>query len=207
MAFPEHLRTARLVLRRPVPADAEPIFAGYARDPEVSRYLTWRPHRSIDDTRSHIAYFSRLWEGGDRRSYVIDAEGCPCAGGIDLRWTDEGRSVTFGYVLRRDHWGRGLMTEALSACIEVALADPGVWRAWAYCDVDNPASGRVMEKAGMTFEGVLRRWALHPNVDPRRPRDCRAYARVRTEPAAPGYDGTVRYGGTVGYRGTVGPAV
>ncbi len=187
MAFPEDIRTARLVMRRPATADAERVFANYARDPEVSRYLTWRPHRSLIDTRSALANFRQMWTSDDRRSYAIDAPGLPCAGGIDLRVTDEGRSVVFGYVLARPLWGQGYMTEALVAAVEVAFSLPGVWRAWAYCDVANPASGRVMEKAGMRFEGVLRRWALHPNVDPVRPRDCRIYARVREENSAPGY--------------------
>ena len=194
LTLPDEIRTARLVLRRPVMADAEAIFAGYATDPEVSRYLTWRPHGSVADTRAHISYFASLWDAGDRRSYVIDAADCPCAGGIDLRLADDGRSVVFGYVLRRDRWGRGLMAEALAACVERALAHPGVWRAWAYCDVDNPASGRVMEKAGMQFEGILRCWSMHPNVDPFRPRDCRVYARVRPDSPAPGYVGSRRLG-------------
>ena len=187
MAFPEEIRTERLALRCPSPADAERVFDNYARDPEVSRYLTWRPHRSIDDTHAAIAFFMRQWSSGDRRSYVIDAPDFPCAGGMDLRLADEGRSVVFGYVLARPLWGKGYMTEALTASVEAALSVPGVWRAWAYCDVDNPASGRVMEKAGMGFEGILRRWALHPNVDPVRPRDCRIYARLREENSAPGY--------------------
>jgi RimJ/RimL family protein N-acetyltransferase len=179
VAFPAEIRTARLLLRRPDVADARQVFDNYASDPEVSRYLTWRPHRSLVDTRSAIAHFGQLWSSEDRRSYVIDAPGSPCAGGMDLRLTDEGRSVVFGYVLARPLWGQGYMTEALAASLAAALSLPGVWRAWAYCDVDNPASGRVMEKAGMAFEGILRRWALHPNVDPVRPRDCRIYARVR----------------------------
>ncbi|BBK37756.1 alanine acetyltransferase [Allostella sp. ATCC 35155] len=185
MPFPAEIRTARLRLRRPAPEDAEAVHAGYARDPEVSRYLSWRPHRSLGETRAAIAFFMQLWDMPDRRSYVIDAADAPCVGGIDLRMTDDGRGVAFGYVLRRDRWGQGLMTEALSAGLDAALAVPGVWRAWAYCDVANPASARVMEKAGMQFEGVLRRWALHPNVDPLRPRDCRVYSRVRGDPPRP----------------------
>lgn len=184
MPFPSEIRTPRLLLRRPVPADAPAIHTGYACDPEVVRYLTWQPHGSVEETAAHIAFFTEQWDLGLRHAYAIDTDDRPCVGGIELRLADEGRSVVFGYVLRRDHWGRGLMTEALRAGIAAAFAVPGVWRAWAYCDVDNPASGRVMEKAGMTCEGVLRRWALHPNVDPVRPRDCRIYAAVRDESAS-----------------------
>ena len=70
------------------------------------------------------------------------------------------------------------MTEALRSLVEWALAQPGVWRVWSFCDAENRASARVMEKAGLAFEAVLGRWAAHPNLSPE-PRDCRVYARLR----------------------------
>ncbi|MGH6943752.1 MAG: GNAT family N-acetyltransferase, partial [Geminicoccaceae bacterium] len=82
------------------------------------------------------------------------------------------------YVLARPFWGRGYMTEAVRALIRAALADPWIFRVWAFCDVENLASARVMEKAGMSFEGRLRRWTVHPNVGPE-PRDVLCYAKVR----------------------------
>ena len=70
------------------------------------------------------------------------------------------------------------MTEALRAVADWALAQPGIWRIGDVCDVDNRASARVMEKAGMSCEGRLRRWGIHPCISPE-PRDCLSYARVR----------------------------
>ena len=70
------------------------------------------------------------------------------------------------------------MTEALRAAVGWALAAPGVYRVGAVCDVDNPGSARVMEKAGLTREGLLRRWMVHPNVSDE-PRDCFIYGRAR----------------------------
>jgi len=70
------------------------------------------------------------------------------------------------------------MTEALTAVVTWALAQPDIWRIWAVTDVDNTASTRVMEKAGLTREGVLRRWIVHPNLSTD-PRDCFCYARIR----------------------------
>jgi RimJ/RimL family protein N-acetyltransferase len=84
----------------------------------------------------------------------------------------------FGYVLARQYWGNGYMLEALAHLVDWALAQPGVYRAWAFCDVDNPGSARVMEKAGMTLEGRLRRWHVCPELGDE-PRDCWVYARVR----------------------------
>jgi RimJ/RimL family protein N-acetyltransferase len=70
------------------------------------------------------------------------------------------------------------MPEAARAVVDVSLSDPTVRRVWAVCDVDNKASARVMEKIGMSFEAVLRRWVIHPNVSPD-PRDSLCYSLVR----------------------------
>lgn len=83
-----------------------------------------------------------------------------------------------GYVLARDWWGRGLMTEAARAVVEWGLADPAIFRVWAVTDIDNLGSARVLEKIGMEREGLLRRWLVHPNVSPE-PRDCWCFGRVR----------------------------
>jgi RimJ/RimL family protein N-acetyltransferase len=90
----------------------------------------------------------------------------------------EGHRASLGYVLARPYWGRGLMTEAVTAVVDWAIAQPAVHRVWAVCDVDNAASARVLEKAGMQREGVLRRWLVHPGAGST-PRDCLCYARVR----------------------------
>jgi RimJ/RimL family protein N-acetyltransferase len=83
-----------------------------------------------------------------------------------------------GYVLARPYWGRGYMTEALRALIAWALKQKSIFRVWAVCDVDNIASARVMEKAGMQREGRLKRWSVHPNLSPE-PRDSYCYAIVK----------------------------
>ena len=70
------------------------------------------------------------------------------------------------------------MTEALTEVVNWALQQPSVWRVGDVVDVDNVASARVMEKAGLEREGLLRRWGSHPNVGDA-PRDCLSYAKVR----------------------------
>jgi RimJ/RimL family protein N-acetyltransferase len=84
---------------------------------------------------------------------------------------------TLGYVLRASAWGKGLMTEAVRAVLAAAFQLPDVWRVSAYCDVDNLASARVMDKAGMQLEGRLRRFTMH-NISAE-PRDVLVYAKVR----------------------------
>jgi ribosomal-protein-alanine N-acetyltransferase len=70
------------------------------------------------------------------------------------------------------------MTEVLTEVVNWALQQPSIFRIGAVCDVENVGSARVMEKAGLVREGLLRRWLMHPNVSDE-PRDCLSYARVR----------------------------
>ena len=70
------------------------------------------------------------------------------------------------------------MTEVLSHATQWALGQSGIWRIGDVCDCENVGSARVMEKAGLVREGLLRRWIVHPNVNDE-PRDCFAYAKSR----------------------------
>ena len=83
-----------------------------------------------------------------------------------------------GYVLAKPYWGNGYMTEAVRALVRWCLLQPHLHRIWSFVDVENRASYRVLEKAGMEREGVLRRWVVHPTVSDR-PRDCYTYAIIR----------------------------
>jgi [ribosomal protein S5]-alanine N-acetyltransferase len=175
--LPARLETERLVLRPIARGDALAIFAGYAQDPEVVRYLTWRPHRRLTDTEGYI---SRCLAAPPtrNRTYALVAQGeGRLVGAFDLRRPEPHR-LGFGYVLARPFWGRGLMTEALSAAVRWAIAEADIWRIADVCDVDNLGSARVMEKAGLTREGILRRWLVHPNISAE-PRDCFSYALTR----------------------------
>lgn len=169
--------TERLHLRRPKAEDAAAIFATYATDPEVTRYLVWRPHRSVNETQQHVVRCAADWAA--RREYVyaitVRGEGDAPVGAIALRGA--GTAVSFGFVVSREHWGRGIATEALREILDWSLAQPGIWRAAAFCDVDNMASARVMEKAGMALEGINRRAIVHPNISPD-PRDVKMFAKV-----------------------------
>jgi [ribosomal protein S5]-alanine N-acetyltransferase len=173
--FPNGFQTARLVLRPIAAGDAPAIFDGYAQDPEVTRFLTWRPHRVIAETDAYVAH---CLSASVARTYVLmERRDDTLLGALDLR-RPEAHRLSFGYVLARLAWGQGLMTEALAEVVRWAMAQPPVWRIGAVCDVENVASARVMEKAGLVREGVLRRWGLSPNLGDA-PRDCWVFARTR----------------------------
>jgi RimJ/RimL family protein N-acetyltransferase len=169
--------TARLRLRPPTPDDADAVFAGWAQDPQVTRFLTWRPHRRVETVRAFLVELHEAMAQGGRHAWVlVERDGGQPVGMLDA--LIDGPHAVLGYVLARARWGRGYMTEAVGPVAAWALEQPGIHRVWAYCDVDNAASARVLEKAGFAFEGVLRRWALHPNRGDV-PCDCRVYARIR----------------------------
>jgi [ribosomal protein S5]-alanine N-acetyltransferase len=98
------------------------------------------------------------------------------AGLIEIRI---GRSaVDFCYVLARRWWRQGLMSEAVAAVVQWALAQPMIYRVWATCDVENVASPRLLERVGMEREGVPRRWLIHSNLS-EAPRDALCYSIVK----------------------------
>jgi RimJ/RimL family protein N-acetyltransferase len=90
----------------------------------------------------------------------------------------EKHRMQFGYCLAREAWGHGFATEAASAFIAAAWEIAGIWRIQAFCDVENSASARVLEKIGLEREGTLRRYMMLPNFGDA-PRDVHCYAKIR----------------------------
>ncbi|MFZ3233766.1 MAG: GNAT family N-acetyltransferase [Stellaceae bacterium] len=175
--LPDRFETARLVLRPIARGDALAIFATYAQDPEVVRYLAWRPHRRLAESEAYVARCVAAPPTRSRSYALVGRAEGRLLGAFELRRPEPHR-LDCGYVLARPFWDRGLMTEALAAAARWAMGDGDIWRLGAVCDIDNPASARVMEKAGLSREGTLRRWLVHPNLGPE-PRDCLSYALTR----------------------------
>jgi RimJ/RimL family protein N-acetyltransferase len=171
---PKILKTDRLRLRKIKLSDAEAIFRQYAQDPEVTKYVSWRAHRDLEETREYVRMCLLAWDVGKAFHWVIERrEDKEVIGMIIARAA--GEKWELGYVLARPFWGQGYMTEAVKGIIAWALRQKEIYRVWAVSDVDNIASARVMEKAGMQREGILRRWSVHPNISPE-PRDSYCYA-------------------------------
>lgn len=152
------LETERLLLRKMRPDDAEAMFA-YASDPEVTRYVLWETHHSIEDSESFLRSATEGYERGDFGAWGIvlkDSGAFIGTCGLGDRYAPEHTRAELGYVLSREHWGRGIMTEAVRAVIRFGFGRLELNRIEARCIAENAASARVMEKAGMTYEGTLR---------------------------------------------------
>lgn len=178
---PETFTTARLLARPVRASDAAQAFAVYASDPAATRFLSFPTYKEVAPLEEFFRGREAAWAGGgttDRFAWMLALVDAPNqligSVGVDLA----GGTAAFGYVLGRAHWGRGYTAEVLRWLVDWTLAQPDLFRACAYCLVENTASARVMEKAGMTREGLLRRWHVAPNLGPE-PRDCVVYAKVR----------------------------
>lgn len=162
---PERIETERLILRRPVLRDAEAVFERFASDADVTRYLSWRRHGSVTDTRAFLSLATAQWAQSPAGPYLIEARGSDLLIGSTGFACESAAVAEVGYVLAKDSWGQGFATEALCALIAAAPAF-GVTRVYAICHTDHLASARVLEKGGLTREGVLRRHAEFPNLAP-----------------------------------------
>ena len=152
------LETRRLVLRPFRAEDAEDMYRNWASDPLVTRYLTWPAHESAGVSRKILAgWIPRYSDGGYFNWAVEWKETGRVIGNISVVKLDEDKETAdMGYCLGRAFWGRGIMPEALRAVMDYLFDTVGLNRIAACHDVNNPKSGRVMAKAGMKREGVLR---------------------------------------------------
>ena len=171
------IESERVLLRPPRSEDAEMVNRNWAADAEVAKFVTWRPHSSIEDTRGFLASAGDAWDKATEFTWLIclKSNGEPI-GAISLR--KEQFKATIGYVLSQRYWGRGLILEAARPVLDIAFSDARIFRLGAYCDVENTRSARVLEKLGMTLEGTLRSWLVHPGLS-EKPRDCLSYSIVR----------------------------
>jgi RimJ/RimL family protein N-acetyltransferase len=178
MRAPERLETTRLILRRPRAEDAAAIFARYASDPEVTRWVGWPRHRSTADTEGFIIGFSDAdWTRDPAGPYLIERRGDGVLlGTTGFQFETPHRAQT-GYVLARDAWGQGVATEALLAIVALAPS-LGVIRLHAYCHADHAASAHVLDKCGFTREGILARHTIFPNSGDPDPAPVLVYART-----------------------------
>ena len=150
------IKTNRLVLRPFTLKDDKAMFNNWANDDRVTRYVTWHTHKRIEYTQALIREWVRLYKNKNRYLWAIEFFS-KVIGSVGVEAIDEANeSAELGYCLSADYWNRGIVTEALTAVIQFLFNEVGFHRLSAYYMVDNIASGRVMEKCGMKYEGTHR---------------------------------------------------
>ena len=151
------IETPRLILRKARTEDAEAMFRNWANDPEVTKFLTWPPHGSIEVTRKLLASWVDSYEKDDYYQWMIVLKdlGEPI-GSIMASTVGRAQSAHIGYCIGKHWWHQGIMSETLKAVIDFLFEEVGYHRAEAMHDPNNPNSGAVMRKCGMKYEGTLR---------------------------------------------------
>uniref|UniRef100_A0A0D9VX60 N-acetyltransferase domain-containing protein n=1 Tax=Leersia perrieri TaxID=77586 RepID=A0A0D9VX60_9ORYZ len=173
---------AGITLREFTEDDAEALFV-WASDPRVVRFQRREAYSHVDEARRYIVdkilphpWYRAICVSGSNDDRPVGSisvnpaaenDGCCCC-----------CRASVGYRVAQAYWGRGVATGAVRAAAEAVFAEwPWLERLEAVADVENPASQRVLEKAGFVREGVLRRYVLLKG----RPRDMVMFSRVREE--------------------------
>ena len=164
------IQTRRLVLRRMLKTDCRDMYE-YACQPQVTKYLLWSEHDSETYTARYLAYIQSRYRAGEFFDWAIvlkdpenpnaPVEGLRRPGKMIgtcgfTRFHPEHNSAEIGYVVNPAYWGMGIAPEAVRAVLRFGFADLRLHRIEARYMAGNEASRRVMEKAGMTFEGIAR---------------------------------------------------
>ena len=177
MKAPEILESPRLLYRRPALADAGEIYSRYASDPDVTRFMSFRNHGSLADTRAFLSWSDAEWDHWPAGPFLVRSRADNVLiGSTGLSFETPFRAMT-GYVFARDSWGKGYASEALRT-MTAAAAGLGVIRLYALCHTGHAQSRRVLEKGGFVCEGILRRYLEFPNLAPGEPADVFCYSLI-----------------------------
>ena len=172
------IETARLTLRRLELTDAEMMFRNWAGDDHVTRFLRWDAHKTLDETKRMLEQWIERYQNDSTYYWGVYLKSGEMIGSIGITITSEyDLQGSLGYKIGSRWWNRGYASEAAGAVIDYMFRNTDIERIDAFGAVQNPASGKVMEKAGMRYEGLLRHYyktrdGFH---------DCTLFAIIRAD--------------------------
>lgn len=169
----------RLQFRKPKASDAPVLFAAYTQDSEVTKFTTWKPHISVDETTSFINMCIKKWDKKEEFNYIIEFKKNKQPIGM-LKIKIDKNKANIGYVIARAYWNQGYATESMLAALDAIFTLGHITEIQSFCDTQNRASARVMVKAGMSFVKVLPNYIIHPNLSDSK-RDCLLYSVLKDE--------------------------
>jgi ribosomal-protein-alanine N-acetyltransferase len=149
----EQLETNRLILRQHRMTDADDMHNNWVTDPEVCRFWTWEPHENMEETKAVLAEWIEDYRRIDTYHWIIVLKSISQAIGYiylaDIDNTND--SVSVHYALSQKYWNQGIMSEACKRVIDFAFGVLGAEKVHSHHHIENPASGRVMQKSGMRY--------------------------------------------------------
>lgn len=159
------LETERLILRPFRLDDAQAMYDNWAKDPQVTRYLSWRPHEDVNVSRELLRIWVNSYAFPEFYNWAIEVkEGSVLIGSIGVAEPkDSIRMVSIGYCIGQAWWHQGYVSEALKRLLAFFFDQVGVNRIQACHEAANIHSGQVMEKCGMCYEGLMRQSIAKPD--------------------------------------------
>ncbi len=152
--------TERLIVRQWKETDYLDLY-DYAKDESITKFLTWQPYKDVETAKERIAALIEKYNNKEiKTDYAIELKSeKKVIGSIAIvRYDEKNEGIAeIGYVLGVNYQGYGYMTEALKGMFKYIFDNSIAARIQLQHDVDNPKSGNVMKRAGMTFEGILRK--------------------------------------------------
>lgn len=154
---PPVIQTERLCFRKMLRRDASDMFE-YSRTREVTEYLLWEPHPDKAYTLRYLTYIQSRYRAGDFYDWAVIWRATDKMIGTSgyTRFNFEANSAEIGYVFNSSYWGMGIASEAVMELLRFGFAELGLHRIEAKFMAGNDRSYHVMEKVGMTFEGIQR---------------------------------------------------
>ena len=153
------IETERLILRRLTVKDSKEAFDHWCSNPNVSRYTLWDTHKDESVTERLYTMWEKEYEFNDTFRWIVELKSThELIGTIDVASKAYIRfgAVEIGYCYGEDYWHKGYATEALKRVIRYLFDEVGEEVIYADYMEKNPNSGKVMNKAGMTYEGFKR---------------------------------------------------
>lgn len=154
------LETERLILRRAKLEDIDYAYTNWVTDSEVTKFLRWKPHKDIEETKKIFTNWIKEYENIKNYNWIIELKEIkePIGNIAVVSSNDKTQLVHIGYALGRSWWNNGIMTEALKRLIKFFFEDIQVNRIESMLDPENISSEKVLKKSGMKKEGILRKF-------------------------------------------------
>lgn len=152
------IKTERLTLRKFTLDDAQDMYNNWANDERVTKYMEWTPHESAEATLELLKIWCADYEKENNYNWVIELDGTIIGNISVVEVNENNERASIGYCIGYDYWNKGIMAECAKAVIDFLFAEVGFNRIEITHAVKNPASGRVAQKCGLTFEGTKRKY-------------------------------------------------
>ena len=171
--------TERLILRPFVERDAKSVFENWASDDEVTKYLTWPTHQNVEASLGYVRYCIQQYSNPSCYQWGIEVKNThKLIGNISVvSFIEELECMELGWVIGKKYWGNGYVPEAATKVLDILFDEVGANCVYARHDVNNSKSGRVMQKIGMKYEGILRQFEKNNQGIV----DCARYSMIKSD--------------------------